>query len=88
MHEEIFWVWNGWELFLIGIFGLSTFLRMLVVKKFGSGTPLRNFFGIISIIALILTFVLSGWIAGLLVFPLGIILGAILAKTFIKGSFP
>jgi hypothetical protein len=61
---------------------------MLVVKKFGSGTPLRTFFGIISIIALIMTFVLSGWVAGFLVFPIGIILSAILAKVFIKGSFP
>jgi hypothetical protein len=88
MHEEIFWVWNGWGVLLTGIFGLSTFLRMLMVKKFGSGTPLRNFFGIIGIIALILTFILSGWVAGLLVFPIGIIMGAVLAKIFIKGQFP
>ena len=42
-------------------------------------TPLRKPFALVSSVAIVLTFIFSGWIAGLLTLPIGIIGGSILA---------
>lgn len=83
MDKTIFWAWNGWGLLLTGILALSKFLHIFVTEKFGSGTPLRKLLLPVDLAALVLIFVLSGWVAGLLAIPLGLVLGVILAKAFI-----
>ncbi len=79
MGKTIFWVWNGWGLLFTGVLAFSMFLSILVREKFGSGTPLRKPLPLVDIIALVLTFVLSGWVAGLLALPIGLVGGVILA---------
>ena len=83
MDKTILWVWNGWSMLFTGILALSMFLHILVTEMFGSGTPLRKLLLPVDLIALVLTFILSGWAAGLLALPLGIVLGVILAKALI-----
>ena len=83
MGKTILWVWNGWGLLFTGILALSMFLHILVTEMFGSGTPLRKLLLPVDLIALVLTFILSGWVAGLLALPLGLVLGVILAKALI-----
>lgn len=78
MNEKIFWVWNGWGLFFTVIVALFQFLFVFITIKMGP-TPLRKPFALVSSVAIVLTFVFSGWIAGLLTLPIGIIGGSLLA---------
>ena len=83
MDKSILWIWNGWSLLFTGILALSMFLHILVQEMFGSGTPLRKLLLPVDLIALVLIFILTGWAAGLLALPLGLVLGVILAKALI-----
>lgn len=83
MGEEVFWVWNGWGLLLTAVLAVWQFLHIFVTLRFGSGTPLRNALSIVALVAFVLTFVLSGWVAGLLALPLGMVGGFLLAKLFL-----
>ena len=83
MNKNVFWVWNGWGVLFTVVVIFWQFFHILVTEKIGSGTPIRNLLAFIMLVAVILTFVLSGWIAGLLSVPIGMISGVILAKLFI-----
>lgn len=75
MSEPVFWVWNGWGVLFTGVIALWQFFHIFVTVKFGSGTPLRNMIALAMPIALVLTFITSGWIAGLLALPIGMTIG-------------
>jgi|TARA_B100001964_G_C13700729_1_gene365916 membrane protein insertase Oxa1/YidC/SpoIIIJ len=83
MDETIFWVWNGWGILFTGVVALWQFLHMLVTIKLGSGTPLRKIVAWIMPIGVILTFFFSGWVAGLLSLPIGMMVGVSLARIVI-----
>lgn len=69
MNENIFLVWNGWGLLFTGIIALSHLYILLTINM--GPTPLRNLLGWVILIAIILSFIYSGWIVGLFAFPLG-----------------
>lgn len=77
MNEKIFWVWNGWGLFFTGIIALSQFLFIFITIKMGP-TPARKLTTLVIFVAVVLSFIFSGWIVGLLALPLGVIIGSIL----------
>ena len=87
MNEKIFWVWNGWGLLFTGIIVLSMFLYILLTEKMRrhliGGTPIRNLLACVDLAMIILSFIFSGWAAGLLAFPLGWIGGIILTRFLI-----
>lgn len=94
MNEKIFWVWNGWGLLFTGIIVLSMFLHILLAEKIEKmgrthligRTPIRNLLTLVDLAMIILSFIFSGWVAGLLAFPLGLIGGVILARLLIPPS--
>lgn len=77
MTETIFWVWNGWGLLFTGIIALSQFLYIFITIKMGP-TPARKLTTLVIFVAVVLSFIFSGWIVGLLALPLGVIIGSIL----------
>ena len=79
MSEPIFWVWNGWGIFFTAAYALQLVAYIGVVRKLGA-TPLRVPIAILGWICVILVFVLSGWIAGLIAIPLGLVVGPQLAR--------
>lgn len=83
MSEPIFWVWNGWGVLFTGVIALWLFLHILFTVRFGSGTPLRNTIALALPIALVLTFITSGWVAGLLALPVGATVGLVFARLLI-----
>ena len=84
MEQPLFWVWTGWGLFFTFIIGVWQFLMILVSVYLRGFYSLRNVFtALILLPALILTFVTSGWIAGLLSIIIGPIIGLVLAKLFL-----
>jgi hypothetical protein len=83
MAEPVVWVWNGWGLLFTALVAAWQFFHIFVTVKFGSGTPLRNVLALMGIAAAVLTFVFSGWVAGLLALPIGMTLGVIFAKLLI-----
>ncbi len=80
MNDKIFWVWNGWGLLFTSVIVLLMFLYILLTEKIKiERTIPRNLFALIDLVMIILSFIFSGWIVGLLAFPLGMIGGVILA---------
>lgn len=82
--KSLILIWNGWGVLFTLSMILWQFLHIYFTKKFGSGTPLRNIIAIIPMIVIPLTFWLSGWILGLLIFPISMLGGVYVAKIFIK----
>ncbi len=80
MNESIFWVWNGWGILFTIVVAIWFILHMYVTLKYGSGTPFRNILAVIVLLAVGFTFLLSGWIAGLLAIPIGMTVGIVLAR--------
>jgi hypothetical protein len=86
MNEVLFLCWTGWGVFFTAII-VSCFIgHIFVTVKLGSGTPLRNIIGGINLLAIALVFFTSGWIAGLLSIPIGMILGVPIAKILIPSK--
>ena len=85
MSEPIYWVWNGWGvLFTLGI-ALYYFINVYITIIRPEFRPFKNtLMACLFLPSLILTFVLSGWIAGLFALVLGPTIGLIFAKI----SFP
>jgi hypothetical protein len=79
MSEKVFLLWNGWGIIfsLVYIMHLLAFIGL--VNKLGA-TPLRIPVSIIGWISVGLVFLLSGWIAGVVTIPLGIVIGVPLAR--------
>ena len=71
MNEKIFLIWNGWGILFTLIITAETVLYSYVNKKFGSGTPVKKWLALVSVIVVPLTFIYSGWILGLLIYPIG-----------------
>lgn len=82
MSETIFWIWNGWGILLTFGMIIWIILHIAVTAKLGSGTPLRGILALIPIIILPLIIMLCGWMAALLAIPIGVIIGASLARMF------
>ena len=78
MGESVIWVWNGWGFLFLFLFSLYLPANVIVVVRFGSGTPVRGVIRLSAMISLVLVFVFSGWIAGLVSIPLGIFMGLFL----------
>lgn len=87
MDQNIFWVWNGWGILFTSIVILWQFLHILVTIKIGPSTPIRNALSLIMIVAVLLTFIFSGWVAGLLAIPIGMTFGIILAKILVPNPY-
>ena len=51
-----------------------------MTAKLGSGTPFRKFFGWMNLLAVILVFATSGWVAGIVSIPIGVVLAALMAR--------
>ena len=84
MSEKVFFVWNWWGILLTCIISIWLFLHIYVTVKIGSGTPLRKWLTWIPLVCIPLTFLLSGWVAGLLSIPTGMIVGVGIAKIVIR----
>ena len=87
MSENIFLVWNGWGLLFTSIVVLWQYLHIFVTVRVGPSAPIRNLLSFIMIIAVVLIFLMTGWVAGLLAIPVGMTLGIMLAKVFIKNPY-
>lgn len=85
MSEAIFYIWNGWGLLFTGIIALSQFLYIFLTIKMGP-TPLRRPLALVNLIAIVLSFIFSGWIVGLLAFPIGWIGGVILGRLLVLST--
>ncbi len=83
MNEQLFLVWNGWGLLFTGLSTLYFFLHIFVTVKVGSGTPLRKWITPLLPVAVVCTFIYSGWVAGLLSLPIGGVLGVVFARIII-----
>ena len=83
MDQTIFWVWNGWGVLFTGCLAFAQFIHTFVTVQYGSGTPLRNIYPIALIGCVALVFVFSGWIAGLLAYPISVVIGVLLAQILI-----
>ncbi len=83
MNESIFWVWNGWGILFTGFVAIWIFLHILVSVKLRGLFQLRGLVSLVGIAGVVFTFVLSGWIAGVLSLPIGMTFGVVLAKLVI-----
>lgn len=83
MQEKIFLIWNGWGILFTLITIIWIILHIYFTTKFGSGTPARKYITIIPLIAIPATFILSNWILGILIIPISLIIGPLVAKLFI-----
>ena len=80
MQEKIFLIWNGWGLLFQVTTILWIILHIYFTTKHGSGTPARKYITIIPIISIPAAFILNNWIVGLLNIPIGLIIGASIAR--------
>lgn len=81
MRNPVFWVWNGWGIFFTAAIGLWQFLHIYISAVARGLYPLRNTLALALFLpALILTFALSGWAAGLLAIIIGPAVGVIFAR--------
>ena len=87
MNESVFWVFNGWGILFFALYLFSFVLHFGVTLKLGSGSPLRILTGALNWTALIFIFILSGWIAGMISFPIGFILGSKLGRLIFSEHF-
>lgn|GEM_PF-7046628 len=85
MSEIIFWVWNGWGLLFVGIIALSKFLYIFLTITMGP-TPLRKPLTLVNLIAIVLSFIFSGWVVGILAYPIGWIGGVMLGRLFVLST--
>ncbi len=69
MNDQVFWVWNGWGVLLTCLITVWLVLHCAVTLRLGP-TPIRNWIAWIPLVCVPMTFVLSGWIAGLLALPI------------------
>lgn len=83
MNANVFWVWNGWGVLFTLVVAVWQFLHILVSVKARELSFLRQPLAVLGIAAVVLTFYLSGWVAGLLSIPLGMVIGVTLAKVFV-----
>ena len=83
MNEQVLWVWNGWGVLLTCLIAVWTLLHCAVTLKLGPWTPIRNWIAWIPLVCVPMTFVLSGWIAGLLALPIGCSFALILARPIV-----
>ena len=78
MTTQVLWVWNGWGLLFTVLISLGLLFQAWFTTKLGPSPPLRQLVGFIYLASVLLAFVMSGWVAGLLALPLGMLLGFIL----------
>jgi hypothetical protein len=84
MDEPVFWVWNSWGILFTAVIGVWQFLHILISVVVRGLSPLRNILALVLFLpALVLTFVLSGWIAGVLAIVIGPAIGVLLAKALL-----
>lgn len=84
MDQSVVWIWNGWGLLFLGGIALWQFLH-IAVTLFVRGlyhlrSPLLIFLGLPSIV---LGFVFSGWLVGLLNIVAGMIIGTLVARMIV-----
>ena len=75
MDGNIILIWNGWGLLFTGLIAIWQFLHYIVTKNFTRNRGLRNALAFIPLFSIPLAIWFSGWIAGILAFPIGMILG-------------
>ena len=83
MNEKIFLIWNGWGLLFTGVIGLTTFLYYILTRMF----RVRPIFGsllLVEIVMIVLSFIYSGWLVGVLSYPIGTFIGFRVGRLFIS----
>jgi len=83
MEKNIFLIWNGWGLLFNILIILWVYLHIYFTIKFGSGTPIRKYLTAIPIIVVPATFILSGWLLGLLILPISLTIAPLIARVSI-----
>jgi uncharacterized protein YqgC (DUF456 family) len=80
MNDKTFFFWTGWGLVLLAGFTVSLIGSIALTKKFGASPPIRLVSGLITTTLLVGIFVTSGWLAGLISIPIGLLVGAQTAR--------
>jgi len=75
MSDKLFLVWNGWAILFTGLIAIWQFLHYIVTKEVTRNRGLRNALAFIPLLSIPLAIWFSGWVAGILAFPIGMILG-------------